>query len=46
MVDFYRLKKYMRPYFWERNDGRYDFTYENFRSGIAKRLRNKLKAAQ
>ena len=24
----YRLKKYMRPYFWERNDGRYDFTYE------------------
>ena len=39
MVDFYRLKKYMRPYFWERNDGRYDFTYENFRSGIVKSLR-------
>jgi hypothetical protein len=38
MQDFYRLKKYMRRYLYERNDGRYDFTYESFRSGILKTL--------
>jgi len=38
LVDFYRLKKYMRPYFFERNDGRYDFTYEDFRLGLSKNL--------
>ena len=38
LVDFYRLKKYMRPYFFDISDGRYDFAYESFRSGILKNL--------
>ena len=38
MTDFYRLKDYMAFYFFERSDGRYDFTYEIFRSGILKNL--------
>ena len=38
MLDVHRLYKYMRPYFFERSDGRIDFTYVNFRSGILKNL--------
>lgn len=38
MLDVHRLYKYMRPYFFEQNDGRYDFTYGYFRSGILKHL--------
>lgn len=38
MLDVHRLYKYMRPYFFERSDGRIDFTYGNFRSGILKSL--------
>lgn len=38
ITDFYLLKKNMSSYFFERNDGRIDFAYENFRSGILKNL--------
>ena len=38
MLDVHRLYKYMRPYFFERSDGRIDFAYGNFRSGILKNL--------
>jgi len=38
MLDVHRLYKYMRPYFYERSDGRINFAYECFRSGILKKL--------
>gem|GEM_PF-2232262 len=38
MLDVHRLYKYMRPYFYERSDGRINFAYECFRSGILKNL--------
>ncbi|MEG1433913.1 DUF4062 domain-containing protein, partial [Eubacterium sp.] len=37
-LDFIRLKKYMAPFFMEREDGRIDFTHRSIREGIRKHL--------
>ncbi|NCB41976.1 MAG: DUF4062 domain-containing protein [Clostridia bacterium] len=46
-LDFSRLRKYMRPYFTERTDGRIDFTHRSIRDGfraLAEDKKDKLQA--